>query len=113
MGLLEPEAWKAKWIGAVSKYLRPISSGGMDTMRPRQQVPTRKWVQVDLGKSLPIERVVLHANNHGSPQKRVAGFGFPVRFVSKFPTILNSNPQRSSPTRRLRIIRTLVMRLWS
>jgi len=40
---------------------------------------TVKWVQVDLGKSLPLGRVVLHGcldnfNNIG------AGFGFPVRF---------------------------------
>jgi hypothetical protein len=48
---------------------------------------------VDLGKSLPIERVVLHANNHGSPQKRVAGFGFPVRFRVE----VSDDPEFKSP----------------
>ena len=82
MGLLTPGSWNAKWIGAVAKYERPLSFGGgngyhaAETAREDEQ----KWVQVDLGKSLPLERVVLHSNRHGSPEKRVNGFGFPIRF---------------------------------
>ena len=82
MGLLTPDFWNAKWIGAVTNYEQPISSGGGNGYHAAEAAreDELKWVQVDLGKSIPIERVVLHSNLHGSPEKRASGFGFPIRF---------------------------------
>ena len=44
-----------------------------------KQAKTAKWVQVDLGKPLAIDEVVLHAC-HDDFASIGAGFGFPVRF---------------------------------
>jgi len=81
MGLLTPDDWKAKWIGAVAAA--PPAVGGervgfhaAEAAREAEE----KWVQVDLGRDLPVERVVLHALNHGYPGSPVKGFGFPIRF---------------------------------
>jgi hypothetical protein len=82
MGLLKPEDWKAKWIGAVAKYDQPPSAGsgvGYHALEAKRE-DDEKWVQVDLGTSVAIERVVLHALNHGVPGQPVKGFGFPFRF---------------------------------
>ncbi len=79
MGLLKPEAWQAKWIAAVTKYRE--SSGGLGYHATEAaSEDEEKWVQVDLGQSVPVERVVLHSNFHGSPENKVKGFGFPIRF---------------------------------
>ena len=82
MGLLKPEDWKARWIGAVAKYDQPPSAGsgvGYHALEAKRE-DDEKWVQVDLGKSVAIERVVLHALNHGVPGQPVKGFGYPLRF---------------------------------
>ena len=82
MGLLTPDSWNAKWIGAVAEYAQPISAGGGIGYHAAEagQENDEKWVQVDLGKSVIVERVVLHSIFHGSPEKPVRGFGFPIRF---------------------------------
>jgi hypothetical protein len=49
-----------------------------------------KWVQVDLGQELPIERVVLTPLEHDKHK----GFGFPVRFKVE----LAADPTFASPT---------------
>ena len=51
--------------------------GYHSSIEPRQDVV--KWVQVDLGKSLPIERLI-YVGCHDDFNKIGAGFGFPVRF---------------------------------
>jgi len=82
MGLLKPEDWSAKWIGAVAKVDPPSPAGGgigyhaAEAARENDE----KWVQVDLGKNVVIQQVVLHALNHGVAGSPVKGFGFPIRF---------------------------------
>ena len=81
MGLLTPADWNAKWIGAVAKDGPQPHAGGIgyhaaEAARENDE----KWVQVDLGKRVVIESVVLHAMNHGIAGNPVKGFGFPIRF---------------------------------
>jgi len=82
MGLLTPDSWNAKWIGAVAKVEQQSSAGGRVGYHAAEAAreDEEKWVQVDLGKSVAIERVVLHALNHGYAGNPVKGFGFPIRF---------------------------------
>ena len=82
MGLLDQASWNAKWIAAVAKYDKPLPVGGGVGYHAAEAASEKeeKWVQVDLGVSVPIERVVLHALNHGAPGSSTEGFGFPVRF---------------------------------
>ena len=82
MGLLAPEDWNAKWIGAVAKVDPQSSAGGGIGYHAAEAAreDDEKWVQVDLGKSAAIERVFLHALNHGVAGNPVKGFGFPLRF---------------------------------
>ncbi|MCX6873131.1 MAG: family 78 glycoside hydrolase catalytic domain [Verrucomicrobia bacterium] len=82
MGLLTPEDWKAGWIGAVAKVEAQSSAAdgvGYHAAEAARE-DEEKWVQVDLGKSIAIERVVLHTLNHGDAGNPVKGFGFPIRF---------------------------------
>ena len=82
MGLLTPDSWNAQWIGAVATVAQPSSTGGgigyhaAEAARENEE----KWVQVDLGKSVAIDRVVLHTMYHGYPGNPINGFGFPIRF---------------------------------
>jgi len=78
MGLLTPEVWNAKWIAAVAKV--PSHGGIGYHAAEAARDDDEKWVQVDLGKSVTIQRVVLHALNHGIAANPVKGFGFPLRF---------------------------------
>jgi hypothetical protein len=78
MGLLTPEDWNAKWIGAVDMIDTAGRIGYHAAEATRED--DEKWVQVDLGKSVAIQRVVLHALNHGVAGNPVKGFGFPLRF---------------------------------
>ena len=82
MGLLTPEDWSAKWIGAVTKVDPQSSAGGGVGYHAAEAAreDDEKWVQVDFGKSAAIQRVVLHALNHGAAGNPVKGFGFPIRF---------------------------------
>jgi hypothetical protein len=75
MGLLRPEDWQAKWIGAVAKPSVPDERVGFHAAEATRE-DQEKWVQVDLGKSVPVERIILHPLNHDN---KVA-FGFPIRF---------------------------------
>jgi len=82
MGLLEPNAWQAKWIG--SDLVRPLqaASGPLGFAVEAQRADAEHWVQLDLGSSKPIERVVLHPMRHNDPAAGgwVNGYGFPLRF---------------------------------
>ena len=77
MGLLKPEDWQgAQWIGiektAVAAQKRPLQ--GYHAGETKQDEV--KWVQVDLGQSLPLAEVILHPMRHADQD----GFGFPLRF---------------------------------
>ena len=82
MGLLTPEDWNAKWIGAVAKVgpQSPVGGGIGYHAAEAAREDDEKWVQVDLGKSVAIQRIALHALNHGVAGNPVKGFGFPLRF---------------------------------
>ena len=80
MGLLTPDEWNAKWIGAVAKVEGSAGGGVGYHAAEAAREDDAKWFQVDLGKSVAIERVVLHALNHGIAGHPVKGFGFPLRF---------------------------------
>ena len=82
MGLLTPADWNAKWIGAVAKVGPQSPAGGGIGYHAAEAAreDDEKWVQLDLGKRVAIERVVLHALNHGVAGNLVKGFGFPIRF---------------------------------
>jgi hypothetical protein len=74
-------------LAAVEKRLAELSKAALvgekpefgyhSNIEPRQDVV--KWVQVDLGKSTPIERII-YVGCHDDFNKIGAGFGFPVRF---------------------------------
>lgn len=73
MGVLHPDDWKAKWISA-TEASTPRTLGYHAEVTRREDDP--KWVQIDLGKPLPIEIVRLIPMAHDGKN----GFGFPVRF---------------------------------
>ena len=73
MGLLRPSDWGASWIGATDTPVRSLRGYHGSVTTGEYDV---KWVQVDLGRELPIESVRLHPMFHDNR----AGFGFPVRF---------------------------------
>ncbi|MCX6877817.1 MAG: discoidin domain-containing protein [Verrucomicrobia bacterium] len=83
MGLLAPDDWHAQWIGAEATPRQPEPAAddhlGYHAAEAARE-EEKKWVQVDLGKSVPINRVVLHALNHGDGGIPLKGFGFPLRF---------------------------------
>ncbi len=83
MGLLVPDDWRAQWIGAEATPRQPEPAAddhhGYHAAEAARE-DEKKWVQVDLGKSVPIDRVVLHALNHGDGGIPIKGFGFPAPF---------------------------------
>lgn len=77
VGLLTEGDWKAKWIGAESRDGPSPRKGLGFHAKESRDLTEPKWVQVDLGRSLPIERIALWpVKNHGGADT----FGFPVRF---------------------------------
>ncbi|MEI8235108.1 MAG: alpha-L-rhamnosidase N-terminal domain-containing protein [Verrucomicrobiota bacterium] len=68
MGLLAPEDWKGVWISA-SKWFAPCGYGW--TSLPFKTEDSPAWIRVDLGQSLPIDKVKLVALDRES---------FPLRF---------------------------------
>jgi hypothetical protein len=74
MGFLEPGDWQAKWIGAKGKHVR-IWPNGFHALEAKADTP--KWVAVDLGKSVAIDRIRLHPARPNNWKADVAGFGFP------------------------------------
>ena len=80
MGLLSSEDWKAQWISAQYKA-SGVNGGGIGYHGAEAaHEDDEKWVQIDLGKNVVIDRVVLHALYHGAPDQMMKGFGFPKRF---------------------------------
>ena len=80
MGLLTRASWNAKWIGAVAKVEPPSADGIGYHAAEAARENEEKWVQVDLGKRVAMERIILHALNHGFAGNQVKGFAFPIRF---------------------------------
>ena len=74
-------------LAAIDGRLAEISAAGSAGEKPEfgyhSHIETRqdvmKWVQVDLGKSVPIERII-YVGCHDGFNNIGAGFGFPVRF---------------------------------
>ena len=82
MGLLDQACWNAKWIAAVSKFDKLSPEGGRVGYHATEAAreTEEKWVQVDLGKPVAIDTIILYALKHGHPWHPIEGFGFPVRF---------------------------------
>jgi alpha-L-rhamnosidase len=77
MGLLAPSDWAGKWIAAPGMLAGASSDGALGYHAAVTDDPdATKWVQVDLGRPVPIDAVTLHTLNHEVP-----GFGFPIRFA--------------------------------
>ncbi|MCY2994479.1 MAG: alpha-L-rhamnosidase N-terminal domain-containing protein [Planctomycetota bacterium] len=133
MGLLRPEDWQGAWIGAQKK---PPGSGTgkLGFAVEARSANEAHWVQVDLGSTVPIDRVVLHPQTHNDPAAGgwINGYGFPLRFRVevaddpdfKSPTMLADkteadfpNPGRTSVVfaangRRGRYVRLTAVKLW-
>ncbi len=58
-------AWQGKWIGATEQSTE--GSGVLGFAVEGKAADEVKWVQVDLGSSKPLERVVLHPMRHNDP----------------------------------------------
>jgi alpha-L-rhamnosidase len=76
MGLLAPGDWAGRWISAQGDVPADSSTSLGYHSAEAASADDVKWVQVDLGRSVPIDSVKLRPMNHAG----VAGFGFPVRF---------------------------------
>lgn len=76
MGLLNEADWQqAKWISVESADTIERKGRGYHAGETSKQDEV-KWVQVDLGASMPITAVRLHPMRHDNKD----GFGFPLRF---------------------------------
>lgn len=64
--------WQGKWIAEESA----AASRGTGYHAGETSVDELKWVQVDLGQSMPIEEVILESLRHENQD----GFGFPLRY---------------------------------
>jgi alpha-L-rhamnosidase len=82
--LLTQADWGAKWIGEGESVAKLIPGQKEEANGFHAEVAktadTIKWVQVDLGKSLPLESVRLYPAVPGNFGPKTPGFGFPVRF---------------------------------
>lgn len=81
------QPWQGKWITAESGA---TTSKGIGYHAGETNVDEPKWVQVDLGRPVPVESVVLEAPHH----QNQAGFGFPVRYLIEG----SNDPEFSEPT---------------
>lgn len=72
--LLKPEEWKAKWIAV------PRAGGNGWHSQFADRVDVTKWVQLDLGRSVEFQRIVLYPARPYNWKRDEPGFGFPVRF---------------------------------
>ncbi len=134
--LLPQDAWNAQWIGAGETVVnlppgQPEAENGFHA-EVAQTADTVKWVQVDLGKSLPLESVRLYPAIPGNFTPTTPGFGFPLRFkieAGNDPTFATAalihdataedvpNPGAAVPTFsaggiRARYVRVTATRLW-
>ncbi len=75
MGIINDSDWHAEWIGSAATNSSERHSIGYHAAVAREDDEV-KWVQADLGKTLPISAVRLQPMQHAGKK----GFGFPVRF---------------------------------
>ena len=76
MGLLRPEDWEgAKWIGAEASPQAWSDLIGYHAAETTEAHAV-KWVQVDLGRAVPLSTIRLYPMQHAGKD----GFGFPLRF---------------------------------
>lgn len=77
MGLLADADWAgARWITAAGATNTGPARKSIGYHAGETKVDEVKWVQVDLGRTFPIESVKLHPMQHANRD----GFGFPLRF---------------------------------
>lgn len=67
------EPWRGKWITGGESASQPK---GIGYHAGETGVDELKWVQVDLGQSMPIDEVLLESPRHENHD----GFGFPLRY---------------------------------
>ena len=81
MGLLTPEDWQARWIGA-RETAPAAASGLLGWAVEAKAADAVQWVQIDLGESRKLDQVVLHPMLHNDPGAGgpIKGYGFPLRF---------------------------------
>ncbi|MHB8969482.1 MAG: family 78 glycoside hydrolase catalytic domain, partial [Pirellulaceae bacterium] len=80
MGLLKPEDWQGRWIGARATT---TAVGGLRGWAVEATAAEAvQWVKIDLGESRRIDQVVLHPMLHNDPGAGglIKGYGFPLRF---------------------------------
>ncbi|MGA2499515.1 MAG: family 78 glycoside hydrolase catalytic domain [Tepidisphaeraceae bacterium] len=77
MGILADADWKARWISAKGAAANPVARTfvGYHAAESARE-DDAKWVQVDLGRDLPIDTIRLHPVRHDDKD----GFGYPIRF---------------------------------
>ncbi len=75
MGILRETDWQARWISAEGAQISPRKARGYHASEAGHADDT-KWVQVDLGRALPVSAFRLHPMRHENKD----GFGFPIRF---------------------------------
>lgn len=80
-GKLQPDDWQGQWIGP-DLVRREASGGVLGFAVEAKRADEEHWVQVDLGKSQRIDRIVLHPMRHNDPAAGgwIDGYGFPIRF---------------------------------
>lgn len=81
MGMLSASDWKADWIGATEKSAMDGMGKGFRS-NSEKSANAVKWVQVDLGKKEPIDRILLYTVKyfHDSVPYYTPDHGFPLRF---------------------------------
>lgn len=95
VGPLNRSDWDAEWIGATTtRVIAPVVSqaNGYHALEA-PSADTTKWVQVDLGESMPIDEISIRparpTNFTDTP-----GFGFPARFKIE----ASDDPRFAGPT---------------
>jgi alpha-L-rhamnosidase len=85
-GFLNQTDWQGKWIGSklYPEQEPRVKRNGFHSENSAVQ-DVDKWVQIDLGNKLTIDKIILHPAlpmeySDGRPVYRYPGFGFPVRF---------------------------------
>ena len=76
-GKLDASDWTGQWIGVKGELPKVGDLGFAVESSDAEQ---KDWIQVDLGESLPIERVVLHPMRHADGGAVIDGYGFPLRY---------------------------------
>ena len=82
-GKMNPSDWRGKWICPdLARPLQATTTGTLGFAVEAQRADAEHWVQVDLGQSQRVDRIVLHPMLHNDPTEGgwIKGYGFPIRF---------------------------------